>query len=123
MSQVDQTPPPASSSMFSDERQMAAIAYILFIAPLGGLTHIVGIVLAYVARPNAPPWVQTHYTYLIRTFWIGLAAFLLSALLCLVLIGFVLLPIVLIWVAVRCVVGLIRLSQGEAILQPRTWTI
>jgi uncharacterized membrane protein len=109
--------------MFSDERQMAAIVYVLFLAPLGGLTHLIGLVLAYVARDSAPDWLKTHYTYLIRTFWIGVLYFLISGLLCVVLVGFVLLPVVFIWLVVRCAIGLTRLVRSEPVARPLSWTL
>ncbi len=116
-------PPTSTSSPLVDERQMALIIYILFLAPLGGLTHVVGLVMAYVARDNAPPWLQSHYTYLIRTFWMGLLYFVLALVLCALLIGFALLPLVFLWFVVRCAVGLMRLFRNEAIPYPETWTI
>ena len=111
-------PPP-----WVDERQLALIIYILFLAPLGGLTHVIGLVMAYVSRDSAPEWLRTHYTYLIRTFWMGLLYFIIAGLLCALLIGFALLPLVFVWFVIRCAVGLMRLFQGEAIARPETWTI
>jgi uncharacterized membrane protein len=122
MTQPYDTPPPPTSPL-ADERQMAVIIYILFLAPLGGVTHVIGLILAYVARENAPFWLKSHYTYLIRTFWMGLLYFLAAGVLCALLIGFALLPLVFLWFVVRCAVGLMRLFRGEAIPNPATWTI
>jgi uncharacterized membrane protein len=116
-------PPTSTSSPLVDERQMALIIYILFLAPLGGLTHIIGLVMAYIARDSAPPWLQTHYTYLIRTFWMGLLYFVAALVLCIALIGIALLPLVFLWFVVRCAVGLMRLFRNEPIPHPETWTI
>ena len=118
---IEPTPPPASA--LSDERQLALIIYVLFLAPLGGLTHVVGLVLAYVARRNAPLWLRTHYTYLIRTFWMGLLYFVIAGILCALLIGFALLPLVFLWFIVRCAVGLMSLFRNEPLPRPDTWTI
>jgi uncharacterized membrane protein len=106
----------------TDERQMALIIYILYLVPLG-VTHVVGVILAYVARDSAPPWLWTHYTYLIRSFWMGLLYFLAACVLCVLLIGFALLPLVFLWFVVRCAVGLIRLFRGEPIPHPETWAV
>ena len=106
-----------------DERQLALIIYVLFLAPLGGVTHIVGLIMAYVARDKAPAWLATHYTYLIRTFWMGLLYFLIAGILCVLLIGLALLPLVFIWFVIRCAVGLMRLFQSEPISNPETWLI
>jgi uncharacterized membrane protein len=43
--------------------------------------------------------------------------------LCVVLIGFALLPIVYLWIVVRCAVGLSRLLRNEPVLRPESWTI
>jgi uncharacterized membrane protein len=116
-------PPPSPSSPLVDDRQMALIIYILFLAPLGGVTHVIGLIMAYVARDRAPPWLQSHYTYLIRTFWMGLLYFLVALALCIMLIGIALLPLVFLWFVVRCAVGLMRLFRSDAIPHPDTWTI
>ncbi|MGI9170073.1 MAG: DUF4870 family protein [Caulobacteraceae bacterium] len=88
-----------------------------------GITHIVGLVLAYVERDSAPEWLKSHYTFQIRTFWIGLLYFFVSLLLCIVLIGIPLLLATLIWFVVRCALGLSRLLRGEAYPTPQSWTI
>jgi uncharacterized membrane protein len=120
---MEPPPPPSTTSPLVDERQMALIIYILFLAPLGGLTHVIGLVMAYVARDAAPPWLQTHYTYLIRTFWMGLLYFVVALVLCVALIGIPLLAVAFLWFIVRCAVGLMRLFRNEAIAHPDTWTI
>jgi uncharacterized membrane protein len=63
-------PPSAPAPAAADDRQMAMVIYILYLVP-AGITHIVGLILAYVSRESAPPWLKTHYTLQIRTFWIG----------------------------------------------------
>src|SRR5258708_39589824 len=56
--------------------QEAATANIVYILYLVGLivpmTPIVGLIMAYVNYGDAPEWVQSHYRFQIRTFWIGL---------------------------------------------------
>ena len=114
-------PPPPPLMTASDERMMALVIYVLYLVPLG-VTHIVGLVLAYVSRDTAPEWLKSHYTFQIRTFWIGLLYFLGAAVLCVALIGFALLPVVMIWFVVRCALGLARLLRAEAYPTPDRWT-
>ncbi|TIV06568.1 MAG: hypothetical protein E5V94_12120, partial [Mesorhizobium sp.] len=60
----------------------ALVIYILYLAGLViGITGIVGIVLAYINRGKAGGFVESHYTFLIRTFWIGLLYALISVVL------------------------------------------
>ena len=115
-------PPPPPPMTSDDERMMALVIYILYLIPFG-VTHIVGLVLAYVSRDTAPIWLKSHYTLQIRTFWIGLLYFLGAAVLCVLLIGFALLPVVVIWFIVRCALGLARLLRREAYPTPASWTL
>jgi uncharacterized membrane protein len=126
-------PPPPSeprgptSPAASDERQMAFVIYILFLAHFvpvfGWVATIVGLVLAYVERDTAPDWLKSHFTFQIRTFWIGLLYFGISALLCLILIGFPMLLAVVVWFIVRCALGLSRLLRHEPYPTPESWTV
>jgi uncharacterized membrane protein len=115
-------PPEPVFAQGGDARMIPLVIYILYLIPIG-VTHIVGLVMAYVARDTAPEWLRSHYSFQIRTFWIGLLYFCIAGVLCVVLIGFALLPVVVIWFIVRCALGLARLSQGQAYPTPESWTI
>jgi uncharacterized membrane protein len=113
----------AQPNSLADDRQTALICYVLMLVPIAPLiTHVVALVIAYVSRPTAPDWLKSHYTMIINTFWIGMLYFVCAGILCLLLIGFVLLPLVLIWFIVRCALGLSRLMRGEAYPTPASWT-
>ena len=115
-------PPEPVFTSGGDAHILPMIIYILYLIPVG-VTHIVGLVMAYVARDTAPEWLRSHYTFQIRTFWIGLLYFCIAGVLCVALIGFVLLPVVAIWFIVRCALGLVRLSQRQPYPNPYSWTI
>lgn len=86
-----------------------------------GVTAIVGIVLAHVWKGEAhDAWMSSHYTYLIRTFWIGLAASIAAVVLSVVLIGFLLMPVIAIWVVVRSVMSLLKAQRREPMPDPET---
>ena len=118
-------PPPASQgNPFSDERQMALIIYILYLASfLNGVTAIVGLVLAYVSRDTAPEWLKSHYTFQIRTFWIGLLYFAVSIPLCFLVIGIPMLIAAMVWFVVRCALGISRLMRAAPYPTPLSWVI
>ncbi len=105
-----------------DEHMLPLVVYILYLIPVG-VTHIVGLVIAYVARDGAPEWLRSHYTLQIRTFWIGLLYAVIAGMLCFLLIGFLLVPVVVIWVIVRCALGIVRLSRREPYPNPKSWAI
>lgn len=119
--------PPPASGVTHDERQMAFVIYILYLAHfvpvMGWLATVVGLVLAYVERDSAPAWLKSHYTFQIRTFWIGLLYWVASIALCVILIGIPLLLATWIWFIVRCALGLSRLLRNEAYPTPESWTL
>jgi uncharacterized membrane protein len=87
----------------------ALIIYILYLAGLViGVTGLVG-------------FVESHYTFLIRTFWIGLLYALISVVLMMVAIGVVLMFAVAVWFIARCILGLQALQRGEPIKNPESW--
>ena len=121
-----------------EDRTLPAVVYGLYLLGLlNGLTILVGLVIAYMNRDTAGPRMRDHYTFLIRTFWISIAWFVIAGVLVLfgaplsfVLVGIPFLALGLfiwgavgIWFAIRCIVGLVYLSQGEAYPRPRTWLI
>ncbi len=100
------------------------VIYILYLVGLViGVSALAGIVIAYMNRGKAGGWVETHYTWLIRTFWIGLLYSLVSAVLMLAAIGFLLIFAVVIWFIVRCIIGMQALGRREPINNPESWII
>jgi uncharacterized membrane protein len=140
MTDTATTPAPAApqAGAASEDRTVPAIVYALYILGLThGLTIIIGMVIAYANMPNAGPKAHSHYLFLVRTVWTGLAwgaigcALILVGLpLTVVLIG---IPIVAVgggilalgwlWILLRCIVGIIHLSRDEAYPRPRTWLV
>lgn len=100
------------------------VIYILYLVGFViGISALVGIVIAYMNRGKASGWLETHYTWAIRTFWIGALFGFVSALLMVVGIGFLLIIAVAIWVVVRCVIGLQAVGRNEPIKNPQSWLI
>lgn len=99
------------------------IIYILYlVAIVIGITSVIGVIMAYVYRSEAPGWLQSHYRFQIRTFWIGILYCLIGGLIFSVMPfpGLIMLLIVL-WLGIRCVKGLKLLSQQQAHPDPATW--
>jgi uncharacterized membrane protein len=100
----------------------AKIIYILYlVAIVFGITGLIGVVMAYVYRSDAPDWLRSHYQFQIRTFWIGLLYFLVGLVLTYLLIGYLVLLFWVVWVIVRCVKGIKALDQKEAPPNPMGW--
>ena len=88
-----------------------------------GITPLIGIVIAYMNRGKAGGWIETHYTWAIRTFWIGILYGLIALVLSVILIGFLLMLAVAVWVIVRVVIGFQAVGRGEPIRNPESWLI
>ena len=112
-----------------------------------GFSVFVGLVLAYVWRNDAEAqeWERTHFTYLIRTFWIGLAVFMGMFVLWIVLIFgtafdqagqdqpprgdifFVFFGAMLVWLlgavwfCIRCILSLVKAGDCKPMPRPGTW--
>lgn len=104
------------------EAQTAKIIYVLYLVGLViGITTLVGVVLAYVYRRDAPAWVQTHYQLQIRSFWIGVLYAIVSGLLMFVFIGYLVALFLVVWWIVRCAKGLKTSTNGLPYDNPTTW--
>lgn len=125
MNQPAQFPPAApgpTSTQIASAESNARIIYILYLVSLVvGVTSLVGVVMAYVNRGTAPAGLDTHYRFLIRTFWIGLLYGVVGMILSVVLIGFAVLLFTAVWMIVRCVKGMNLLAQHQPVPNPGTW--
>jgi uncharacterized membrane protein len=109
---------PGSSGGF-DLNQPTIISLLYLASFVVGITAIIGIVLAYVWKGSPKSdWEMSHYQYLINTFWIGLVGSLVSVMLMVVLIGFLLLPAVIVLVVIRCVMSLLNAQKHQPMPNP-----
>jgi uncharacterized membrane protein len=100
------------------------LVYILYlVALIVGITALIGLVIAYLNRNEAPAAIQTHYQFQIRTFWIGLLFGVIGALTSVIIIGWFILLATVIWWIVRCVKGMQYLGRRQAYPNPTTWMI
>ena len=112
--------PPLSTN--PGESGNAQLIYILYLAGLVvGITPIIGVVMAYMAKDDAPDWQRSHYRNQIHVFWKAILYSLIGVILSIVLIGVVVLLVTLVWYIVRIVKGLQALSKGEPYTNPDSW--
>ncbi|HMO41909.1 MAG TPA: hypothetical protein PKB04_00990 [Phenylobacterium sp.] len=128
----------ATPAVQPEDRTMPAVVYGLYLIGIANiLTIFIGLIIAYANRATAGPMMASHYTFLIRTFWlsiwwfvIGGALVLVGIPLSLVLVG---IPVVVLgafimgavglWFVLRCVVGVVYLAKGEVYPRPLSWLI
>ena len=109
---------PSSGFEFNRPTVIALLYLASFVV---GITGIVGVVLAYVWRGEAhEAWEETHYTYLIRTFWIALAAAVVGVLLMIVGVGFLILIALSVWTVARSVLSLINAQKRAPMPNPES---
>ena len=123
-----QTPPPVAprqtDGWLEPGPHNALVIYILYLVGFViGITAIVGVVMDYLNRNKAGGFVESHYTWQIRTFCIALLASLVSALLFIIGIGFILMFAVAVWVIILVVKGLMALNKNQSIADPQSWWI
>lgn len=106
----------------NDNSSMAKITYILYLVGLVvGLTSLVGVIIAYINKNESPEWLQTHFQFQIRTFWIGFLMLFIGTLLMFILIGWLVYIFFAVWLIVRCVKGFQLIDKGQAHPNPTTW--
>lgn len=111
------TEPTTSSSSF-DFNQPTIIAALYLGSFITGFSGLIGIVLAHVwESDNSEEWAASHFTYLIRTFWIGLIATIILAI---TIIGFVVIWLPWIWMIVRSVMSIVKAQKQEPMPDPKT---
>jgi uncharacterized membrane protein len=115
---------PAMSSLpgthpTKQQRTLTWLIYGLYAASFVlGITSIVAIVLNYIKRDSVAGTVYaSHFSWQIRTFWIGLAGMVLAVVTMVILIGWLVAMATLVWVVYRLVVGALKLMEDQPIAE------
>lgn len=118
---MQQQPPPPETGGEGETTMATAIYILYFVGFITGVTAFIAVVLAHVYRGEGAAWLQTHYTFQIRTFWIGLLVLIAGTILSLIYIGFLVYALWVVWTAVRCGRGLWLLRRREPIEDPQSY--
>lgn len=97
------------------------IYILLMVSTLIGISGIVAVIMAYIYRDDSPEWLQSHYRFQIRTFWIGLLYATIGLITYAVVIGYFILLFTVIWVIVRCIKGLKKLENNQPVKNLESW--
>ncbi len=115
MSLTEQSP---ADRPFLDDRALAAAVYVYLLALGTAFTALIGLVIAYLARPLADEITRTHFTFQIRTVVIGLCYVVVGAVLTIVWVGYLILAWWYLWSLIR---GLARSQQAAVHQNPQSW--
>ncbi|MBY5961116.1 hypothetical protein LL254_06045 [Marinobacter nauticus] len=100
----------------SSARNLAVVVYILQALSffLGGLTALVGVIINYVKLDDVRgTWIEPHFRWQIRTFWIGLLWTVIGVITTMLIVGWFILLGIAIWVIYRIVKGALALNDGK----------
>ena len=122
----------------TEDKTMPMVAYVMYLLTFAtGFTVFIGLIMAYANRAAAGPKMESHYTFMIRTFWLTIAWAIIGGLLVLfggifslilvglpfLWMGLSIMGLVWVWFLVRSVVGAVHLARGEAYPRPYAWII
>lgn len=98
-------------------KTLATVVYALQAAGFFvGITWIVAVVINYVKKEETKgTWLESHFSWQIRTFWWGLLWAVIGTLLVFVLIGFAVLLADAVWIIYRIVKGWLNLNENKPI--------
>lgn len=114
-------PPPATPVGGFDFNRPTIVGLLYAGSLITGISGLIGLVLAYVWKGDQhEPWEETHYVYLIRTFWLALAASVVGFLTIILVIGIFIMLATCIWVLVRTVLSLVNAQKRAPMPDPRT---
>lgn len=101
-------------------RMIVVICNLLSIVGFG----LIGVIIAYLKRGDADGtlW-ETHFIYIIRTFWLGVVGIVVAALTSFIGIGILLGFVVALWWLIRSLNSLLKAIDDRPIPNPETWLI
>lgn len=115
-------PTPENSAGGFDLNKSTIISLLYLGSFITGLSGLIGIILAFVWKAEvADTWEESHLQYHIMTFVIGFVASIIAGLLMFVLIGFLLFPVIALWVIARAVIALLKAQKQEPMPDPKTF--
>nr|WP_310523166.1 hypothetical protein [Polymorphobacter sp.] len=116
-------PVPAEKGFDFNQPTVVALMYLVSI--ITGLSMLIGLVLAYVWKDDATDsWENSHFRFHIRSFWIGLLLAIIAVVptvLTLGIAGFILYPLLVLWLAVRSLKALVAAQKRDPIIDVETW--
>lgn len=96
-------------------KTLTAVVYGLYASSFFvGITALIAIIINYVKIGDlSGTFLESHFRWQIRTFWIGLAGSLIGTLTAPLMIGWPILAVTAIWVIYRIVRGFLRLGDNK----------
>lgn len=106
---------PAADEKIAGLKTLTTVIYALYAVSLFiGVTAIVAIVLNHIKRDDARgTWLESHFSWQIRTFWWGLLWLVVGAITWIILIGWLVWGVAGIWFIYRIAKGWLNLNDNK----------
>ena len=104
---------PTSDGGSESERSTLLITYVLHaLAPFTALTAIIAVIISHIkVNETQSPFIRSHHSWLIRTFWWGLLWSVICGVLAFVVVGLFGFVVLAIWWLYRTIRGFINYSE------------
>ena len=104
----------------SDEKSLKTVATVVYALHVAGfftgIAWIVAIVVDYVKKDDAKgTWLESHFSWQIRTFWWGLLWGVIGGITTLILVGFAILFAAAVWIIYRIAKGWLSLAENKPV--------
>jgi uncharacterized membrane protein len=112
---MDTNPPPGTDDKLASLKTLTTVIYALYALSLfAGVTAIVAIVLNYIKLDDAKgTWLESHFSWQIRTFWWSVVWFIVGLIAWLILAGWIVWGVAGIWFIYRIAKGWLNLNDGK----------
>ncbi|HEX7972112.1 MAG TPA: hypothetical protein VF501_07840 [Thiobacillus sp.] len=100
-------------------KTLTTVIYALYALSLfAGISAIVAIVLDYIKREDAQgTWMESHFSWQIRTFWWSVLWLVLGAATWIILVGWIVWGVAGVWFIYRIAKGWLNLNDGKPMPQ------
>lgn len=107
--------PAVDSEKLASLKTLATVIYALYaLALFFGISAVVAIVLNYIKRDDARgTWLESHFSWQIRTFWWSLLWFVVGAITWIILIGWIVWGVACVWFIYRIAKGWLNLNDNK----------
>jgi uncharacterized membrane protein len=108
-------PLPDADNKLESLKTLTTVIYALYaLSMFAGITAIVAIVLNYIKIDDARgTWLESHFSWQIRTFWWSVVWAVVGGLTVFILIGFVVWGVAFVWFVYRIAKGWLNLNDNK----------
>lgn len=107
----------------ASKKNLIAIYMLYLCGVVAPVLPLIGVILAYINKDIKDKILASHYTFVIRTFCIGLVGMIISIVTTIILIGPILYVMIVIWFVIRIVIGFKYLVENIEYPNPLTFWI